>query len=162
MLSFHVEKNHLCRQNWQKHDSSTEIFLTPLPWLLMVHHLANANSSSFAANYTTRQKHEDDGIQWAAHALRTGALILLFEKKNQTEISQRVLYVWKPFEHKEFSCYILFCPLKCFFFTATLSDKMSSKKWISRCLFTMLPWRHKVNALWLVHSKTKGPFGITS
>ena len=60
----------------------------------------------------------------------------------KTEISQRVLYVWKPFEHKEYSCNILFCVLKCFSFTTIpiTFDSCQIKylnliKWISRCLF---------------------------
>ena len=160
MLSFHVEKNHLCRQNWQKHDSSTEIFLTPLPWLLMVHHLANANSSSFAANYTTRQKHEDDGIELCMHWEL--ALSFYYLKK---KIKLKYLSVYFTCEnHSNIKNFLVtFC-----FANQTVSLLRQSCqikwliKWISRCLFTMLPWRHKVNALWLVHSKTKGPFGITS
>ena len=37
--------------------------------------------------------------------------------------------LWKPFEHKEFSCNILFCVLKCFSLTATFIS--SDRQWIS-------------------------------
>ena len=46
----------------------------------------------------------------------------------------KYLSVWKPFEHKEFSCNTLF--FKHFHQFWHLSDKMSLIKWISRCLFT--------------------------
>ena len=75
-----------------------------------------------------RSKTKAQGQQnWTVQVLRTGALILIFEK---IYISHRVLN-----EHKEFSCNFLFCVLKCFSFTAIFIISEMLIKWISRCLF---------------------------
>ena len=88
---------------------------------------------AIAKSQRARQKHEDDSTycasteKWCSH----------FTIWKKTEISQRVLYVWKPFEHKEFSCNIFFCALKRFsFISSDTQCKIKCLiKWISRCLF---------------------------
>ena len=108
-----------------------------------------------------RQKHEDDRTELSKYWELSLSFYYL-KKEIKLKFLSVCFYLWKPFEHKEFSCNFLFCLWKCFSFTALLSDKMSLIKWIIRCLFTMLRWRHKVNAIRLVHSKAKVLFGITS
>ena len=80
--------------------------------------------------------------------------LLLFEKKKLKYFS---MYFTCESHSNIKNFLVTFC-FACFSFMAILSDKISLIKWTSHCLFTMLPWRHKVNALWLVHLNTKSLF----